>query len=471
MKTNLLAIFSFAALLFTSCDSTTDGLGVSLTSSMDNLSISTDTFPVYTKSIAADSVLSRNTTGYLGKVRDPETGGYVTGNFMTQFHVQENYRFPSADSITSKINGKIVADSCEIRLYYKNFYGDSLSTMKLTVYGLDKPMSEAAKYYSNFDPFTAGFILQDAYKVDKVYTLADMNLIQTTLNSGDHVDNIRISLDKPFQDKQGVAYNNYGTYIMQQYYAHPEYFANSLAFANHVCPGFYFQNAGGLGSLAYVYLSQINIFFRYLSNGTEHVGSSSFSGTEEVLQTTNLQNDKSTIQKLVSQTNCSYIKASAGIFTEITLPAEEIMKGHENDSINSAKLQLRRINDSMTGNYSFDIPNTLLLLPKDSLYSFFENKQIADYKTSFLSTYNSKNNGYSFDNIGNIILQMIKNKKSGNYSADWNKVVLIPVTALYYTNQSSKILMSVVHDMSLSSTRLEGGNNPQRISVIYSHFK
>ena len=43
MKTNLLAIFSFAALLFTSCDSTTDGLGVSLTSSMDNLSISTDT--------------------------------------------------------------------------------------------------------------------------------------------------------------------------------------------------------------------------------------------------------------------------------------------------------------------------------------------------------------------------------------------------------------------------------------------
>ena len=88
MKIQFTAILSFAILLFTACDSTTDGLGSSLTRPIDELEISTDTFQISTRSIAADSVFSRNITGYLGKVRDPETGVYITGNFMSQFNIQ-----------------------------------------------------------------------------------------------------------------------------------------------------------------------------------------------------------------------------------------------------------------------------------------------------------------------------------------------------------------------------------------------
>ena len=90
-------IRTFAGILFTAsltliaCDDTTNELGMSLTDKMDHLNISTDTFEVTTRSIQADSVLSRNTTGYLGKVRDPETKDYITGNYMTQFHILDNY--------------------------------------------------------------------------------------------------------------------------------------------------------------------------------------------------------------------------------------------------------------------------------------------------------------------------------------------------------------------------------------------
>ena len=63
-----------AFFLLVSCDDTTDTIGGSLVDSSDRLEISTDTFTVSTQSIIADSVLSRNVTGYLGKVRDPETG-------------------------------------------------------------------------------------------------------------------------------------------------------------------------------------------------------------------------------------------------------------------------------------------------------------------------------------------------------------------------------------------------------------
>lgn len=471
MRNKFFSILAVAALSLAACDDTTEGLGVSLTDTMDYLEISTDTFMVSTQSIAVDSVLSRNTKGYLGKIKDPETGGYITGNFMSQFHISENYTFPAADKMVSKENGMVIADSCEIRLYYHTSYGDSLAPMKLTAYQLDKPMTEAQSYYSNFDPMTQGFVSSSSFRADKVYTLADLNVSDQRRQAANYTPSIKIKLNEPYTDKNGNTYNNYGTYIINQYYQHPEYFKNSLTFTRNVVPGFYFKSAGGLGSMAYIYMSQLNIYFRYNNNDSTYTGTASFSGTEEVLQTSTISNDPKTIQRLVNDNSGSYIKSPAGIFTEITIPVEQIYHGHEKDSINAAKISLKRINNTVTSAFSLDIPQTLLLVQKDSLHSFFVNKRIADYKTSFLATYNSANNGYTFNNISSVIKEMAKKKAAGNLSPNWNKLVVVPVTTSYYTYNQSQILTKVVHDMSLSSTKLLGGNTKQTLSVIYSRFK
>ena len=56
---------------------------------------------------------------------------------MSQFHVLSNYELPAKDSIMSRdANNEIIADSCDIRLYYSTYYGDSLSQMKMTAYEL-----------------------------------------------------------------------------------------------------------------------------------------------------------------------------------------------------------------------------------------------------------------------------------------------------------------------------------------------
>ena len=34
--------------------------------------------------VSDDAVLSRNNTGLIGKMKDPETGNYVKGDYMTQ---------------------------------------------------------------------------------------------------------------------------------------------------------------------------------------------------------------------------------------------------------------------------------------------------------------------------------------------------------------------------------------------------
>ena len=86
MKTIIYTVIAImSCITIASCDDTTDSIGNSLTDNMDMLKVTTDTFNVATRSIVADSVLSRSTTGYLGKIRDIETGNYITGDFMAQF--------------------------------------------------------------------------------------------------------------------------------------------------------------------------------------------------------------------------------------------------------------------------------------------------------------------------------------------------------------------------------------------------
>ena len=476
------ASLALASFFLVSCDDTTDNIGSSLIDNVDKLHITTDTFTVSTRSIVADSVLSRNMTGYLGKVRDPETGAYLSSSFMTQFYSPENFSFPDKDSIQSRDElGEVMADSCDIRLYYNGFYGDSLATMKMSVYELTKPVEEQKFFYSNFNP-EKEYISGNENKTNKVYTLVDLNVDEKTRYSSDYMPAIRISLDK-----------EYGTKILKAYYDNPNAFKNAYSFIHDVMPGFYFKSVGGLGSMAYISLSQLNVYFRHKTTTTASDGTKrdtiitsvgAFPGTEEVLQTTTVSNDKSTLQKLVSDNSCTYLKSPADIFTEMRIPVKDIVEkqyigedgktySHKNDTINSAKVVLTRINNAQDSEYTLAIPQTLLILPKADMYSFFEKKKVADYKTSFLATYNSSTNTYTFNNIGGLVKYLYEN--GDRTKADWDKVVIIPVKTTYNTTSTTKELIAVNHDMSLASTRLVGGPESKygdiKISVIYSKFK
>jgi hypothetical protein len=476
-----------AALAFASCDDTTDDIGTSLNANIDGVVVSTDSFNVATKSILADSVLSNNTTGYLGKVRDPETGAYITSDFMAQFYCLENYDFPEKDSLVAYDSdgnpqyGVVKADSCIVRLYYDDFYGDSLQTMKMTVYEMGKAMNESRNYYSNFDPLAEGYVRTDGLKQDHVYSLTNFNLAQNIRDSSAYVPYIQINLNDEYTDADGNTYNNIGTYIMQKYYDDASNFKDAYAFRNKVLPGLFFKSKSGLGSMAYISLSQINVYFHFLYNDSIVAGGETFWGTEEVLQCNTVTNDDNTLAKLVADTTCTYLKTPAGIFTEMTLPIDEIVEGHESDTITSAKIIIPRLNNETSSEYALSVPKNVLMIPKDSLYSFFENDQIQNNKNSFITSWgystssNSGENNYTFSNISGMITSM---KNCDRSSADWNKVVLVPVsvaTSSYsYSGQQVSSTTNVTNDMSLSSTKLVKGtstDSPIKISIIYSRFK
>lgn len=462
----LLSVFALTA-----CDNTTEDIGTTIINGSD-IAIKTDTFAISSQSLLADSVLSRNIIAYLGKVKDPETNSYVTGNCMIQFNCLEGMEFPKQDSIRSIEDGQIIADSCEIRLFPSSYYGDSLTTMKMKVYEMSKPMDEGKNYYSNFDPYKEGLIQSNAYSVNKPYTIFDMSEVDSIRNNQYYQKNIRVLLNDKYTDRDGNVYKNYGTYIIRKYFANKGDFKNDYTFIHNVVPGFYFQNTSGLGSMAYISSSQLNVYFKYIYNDSLMNGVVSFAGTEEVLQTSTIINSEK-VKEMVRENNCTYLKSPAGIFTELTLPIDQIFSGHEKDYIASAKVSIKRINNTTTSKYALNPPSTLLMIPKAEIHNFFEKNKIVDYKSSFLATYSSSTNSYVFNNISGLVNYLNQNRNT----ADWNKVVIIPISLSYRTdpNTGGQTIASVVHDMSLTSTKLvkgtEDANSPIQISVIYSKFQ
>lgn len=502
MKSTIYSLLAIL-LILTSCDDTTEGLGTSINDSADNLNVSSAIYGIASNSILCGDVVSRSSIGYLGRVKDAETGVSITSDFMTQFHVLTDYEFPTKKEVVSMIDGEVVADSCEVRVFMQSFYGDSLATMKCTLHELDRPLKASEKYPSSFSPIKEGYVREDGIHQQKTYTIADYSI--TDYDRWTNVRNIRISLNKPYTDKAGKTYNNYGSYVMNKFYENKAFFHNSYAFTNNVCPGFLLESTSGIGSMAYTYLTQLNVYFRYETTDSAsnnyvdkyvkedgkkyyvYNGIATFAGTEEVLQKTFISQDKGELENLVKDNSCTYLKTPAGVLTQVTLPVDDILKGHENDTLNAASIKLMRENNISASEYSFSSPSTVMILPSDSVDSFFANKKVADYRTSFITTFSSSTNSYTFGNIASLIRFMAEKKaeyleKNPGVSEEqyailhpnWNKATIVPVTTSYATVNSSSVLSSVSYDMSITSTRLErgteGNDSPIKLSVIYSKF-
>ena len=474
MKLKTLTSLLLVSLIIISCDDSTDGIGTTLTNKRDQLDITTDTFNVTTKSIAANAVLSRNISGYIGKFKDPETETDITADFMTQFGVLENFYLPEFKNIVSKENGLVYADSCEIRLYNEDTVGDSLAPMHLKMYELSKPVSDSKDYYTNFDPVQENYIRNGGLTVEKAYTLADVTSSDKEKKAKGYSPSIRIPLNKPYTDKNGKTYKNYGTYIMQKYYSPDSVnFKNSYKLIHNIMPGFYFKSVGGSGSIGKIFNSILFVYFRMQYKDSVYTRAATFGGTQEVMQTTHIVNDGNALQQLINNQSGTYLKTPAGIFTQMILPVEEIVAGHEKDSINSAKITLQRINNSSTNSFALEAPKQVLMIPVDSIQTFFEHHNYTNYKNSFVAKLNQ--NSYTFNNISSIIRTMYESKKNGTASPNWNQVVVIPVTTTSMSIQNggytSTYQTGVYHDMSIKSTKIEGGNTPVKLTVIYSKFK
>jgi len=507
MRFKYITAIALCAMAFISCDEEATTIGNSLTSENDKLVVTTHTFNVLTQSLAVDSVFSRERQGYFGNVKDPETNAYVKSEFTTQFNMMENVvsDMPKYEDMTGlDENGNVVADSCFIKILFDipSSYGDTLASMKLRISELDRPINNEQMHYTNFDPKESGYIREGGMQLDRMFSLRDLTLSDsvrgltetnlhrntTTTSSNGYYDELNIQFNKPYTDKNGVTYNNYGTYILRKFYEHPEYFKNSYNFIHHVCPGFHFETVDGTGVMARILEMNLCVFYRAMIYGKEKTDYLRMTSTEEVVQTTKVTNDKEAINRLVEDNTCTYLKTPAGIFTEVTLPVDEISTSHPTDSLLTAKVIFQRQNNQANSpQLAFEVPQKLMLIEKDSLDSFFKGKNL--FNNLYAYQVSLDKNAYTFPNISNLITRMHQAKEKGvksdpNWTANhpnWNKALLVPVEVINITSSSSTIYgtqsyetpIATENKMGLTSTRLVKGSaeNPIKIEVIYAKFK
>ena len=513
IKKLILAGIAMMTIAISSCDEDTNNLGDSLTSHVDRFETVSQTYAVETKSIMTDSVLAQSLYRYLGKIKDPETGAYITCDYMSQFNILENESsslFPKFDQIAKDNGDQPIADSCVIRIMISSFQGDSLIAMKMRVQELDRPVPNSEKYYTDFDPEEGGYLrTTNAIKIDKVYSVSDLtqsDSLRNVLRGKNFYQYITIPLTDDYTDKNGNIYPGYdsskktgtgfGTYLLRMFYSHPEYFKNSNVFARNVCPGFYFKTVDGQGNMIEVANTQILVYYHYKNNDATVNSSRAIMSTQEVLQTTHITNDKFSMKTLEKIDTCTFLKTPSGIFTEVTLPIDSIKwlkkngVSHENDTIMSAKIYFQQMKKhNVLSNTLLKEPTNLLMIPRDRLYSFFEGNHVPDNITSYLATYNSTQKTYTFNSLTGLINSIYHNMKPYITNADgsinlqkveayktahpnWNKVVLVPVAVSTTSSGSSSVVSAISNSLSISSVRLVGGKNnrhsPVTIQITYS---
>lgn len=464
----------FALLLCASCADDTGSIGIP--SDTDVISSSVQTFEYSTRSVELGAVVANSNKSYFGRMHDDDTDIDVSAEFLAQFHTLEGYTLP--ENIVKNSDGTVACKGAELRLYFNTYKGDGANPMKMQVFELDKDnvISEEKTYYTDLDLSTFVNPQRPTPVVEKTFTAEDQTVSEDLRTSDDYTANVHIPLNA-----------SEGQRILQMVVDHPEYFADSYQFIHHVFPGYYFKLKSGNGTMLVIDVCVLNIYFQYKDANDEVLeGVARFSATPEVIQSTRIENRG--VAALMSSINdaqgnplhpYTYLTSPAGIGTELTLPIDDIYQGHETDSISRARIVLTRLNSEGSSTL-FDTPTSLLMVRCSSRTAFFEQREVADGITSFVSSFDATANTYTFENINRLVSSLYHEKQSimqrdgltsDQYDAtyaDWNRVVLVPVVT---TVNSSNILTSVQNDFSLCSARIVGGTQAQKMQVIYSTFK
>lgn len=426
---------------FTACEDNTGSMGGSIIPEQDVITINDSVYWATSKSIAVDSVLGRTNKVYLGRFTDPQTNALFEADFIAQFNCEEGGQiFP--DGTTEEDIVKV-----ELRLFFTSYFGDPTNTMTAEVYALNNTLQEGKRYYTNLDP--EEFYNPDSLIATKVYTVDDYTLEDSELDDSEHYTNVNI----PLPTEIGIDF-------IRKYKENKDFFANATNFIDNVCSGFYVKSTAGDGTVLYIDQATLNIHFRDTKSDSIFV--TQFAGSEEVLQANRFNTKKETVTPLVADDSWTYLKTPAGIFTEVELPIDEIINAN-NDSINAAKIAFTCYNNE-DSEYPFGTPQTLLMVHKDEMYTFFEKNKLTDNISSFYTTHNSTYNNYEYSNIARLITYCASKK---GQSENWNKVVLIPVATI---TDSNKSILNFRHDFALNSVRLVGGKDKIKIKVITSGF-
>lgn len=416
-------------IILISCQDSTTTIGSSLV--MDQTEIVMDSsFTVTGHSMVNPVVQSRTLTQLLGRLEATEYGN-ITSDIVTQFLPAMNI-----DTVGVTVDD---VDSIKLLMFMEpgDFTGDSLVPMGLNVYMLNKQLP--SPIYSNFSPKDYydenDLIGSQIYTANALYNDSLNNLSYRT-----------IYVNLP---------NQFAKDIFAHYVENPEDFADPTTFTSWF-PGIYITNTFGSGLVVNINETRMNLYYRKHatyedSDGVEQdtiykMVRSYLSVAPEVITNNNIKFEMSNELTSKIDNGEALIVAPTGTEVEIIFPTLNIISTYMKDAPELSLLNTLTFSipaEEIENSYGIEPPTTLLMVLANEKAEFFAENKIADNKTSFMGTYSSTTNSYSFGNMRQYITEMME---KGTLDASDYTFIITPVnldtesSSDYYGNATTYVV-------------------------------
>ena len=393
-KYKALAAATVAALAssfgITSCNESS-GIGQSIAN--DSVQIVVDSsFTNTGKSYVDDVILSRTITQMLGSVDIPEYGS-ISSEVVTQF-------MPSLVLDTADVTEQTI-DSLKLifQLNLNQYVGDELAPVGLEVYPLTKQLS--TPIYSNFDP--EGYYDPNKKLGSLVYNVS-------AVGEPDSIQKLKyrtLYVDMPIE---------LGRYLFREFKKNPANYGTPSAFAK-IFPGIYIKNTYGGGRITRIAQTTMRMYYHRTfktedgRDSTQYKIGNYFAVTPEIISNNGLNLEVSKSIKDKVDAGQTILLAPAGYDIELRFPTREVINAYRaSDSkikvVNNLELHLPV--EDIPNEYGVTAPPDVLLVLKRDKDKFFLDNKMPDNITSFRATYNKSTSSYTFSELRNYIIDMLK---------------------------------------------------------------
>lgn len=407
------AFLSFLA-LFSSCDNGLSSVGSSLRPGSDALVPAIDSFLLQAKTIQIDSVYDRSTYALLGHFRDPFYGNY-RASYISRFQSAPGFKF-SIEPYQGKIK------QTYIRLRYNSWAGDSTVWSQARVFEIKTPLPDS-RYSRDLSPFLKG--------AEQIGSLS----YQAAKKNGVHELMIPIN-------------NEIGQRIYNASKENPQFFNTQKSFEENIIRGVYVEASTGSGCMISIYNTDLVLEYEYSHKGKNKdktADSTYLLPNKDFFTNTSLlylhrHFETKNVEKLLRpDPHFAYITSPQGLALSLTIKAEDIQKRFI-DQAKKQNMDLQRMINGASLELLANLPPNstsilqpapyLLLFPKDSLTSIFEEGQteLTNPSTIFLSSsYSVTKRKYTFSNISPIFNEHIRRQMKADKLDKDLELIAVPV--------------------------------------------
>lgn len=450
-------IITFVAILTLSCNDTLDQVGFTVQPGKDRLTVGMATLNLQARTVATDSVYAKTKYPVLGEYIDPVFGS-IKSEYMGEFYFPEGAGFSEGASI----------DSVRVVVSYTTMMGDTLAPMELSVYEVTNSL-RGVDDYTNVDP--AEFADMSAPLGRQVFTgkNSTYSIRSTSTGASIKVYDINVAMPVTLGEKLLAEYNKPGHGQM----VNPDTFRMFF-------PGLYFTTTYGQSTIVNVDITSLNVHYHYLDKGGSSTGQDTIRNTAlrlnitpEVTQINHIRTNNNPL--LVGNATHTYVKSPAGVNTEITFPLSQMHDSLKSQALNLANLTVYAMPDAIENPMvKVSPPDYLLLVNRDSLSGFFENRKLRDNITSFLSNkFDATTYSYKFNNISTMI-----NHYNEQFNGEPYDLVyyLIPVRTTFVSSQQSyyssgsTVLTDIYNQMWPTGAILDKREGNLKLELIFSNF-